>query len=108
MIAMDAILYPAAIHSRHEVLDGDCVPSSPVSMPWYSQRPSGLPTDECHSHKGLTLLYIGIAPKSPPRWTPPKFPNPPRPSPESHERQRRGFHAALRDSGVFACQGAEP
>ena len=34
---------------------------------WFREIPSLVPTDGCVVHDGLTLLYVGIAPKAPPQ-----------------------------------------
>jgi hypothetical protein len=45
----------------------DCVPRSPGVYAWYFRDfPPGVPKGGCVVHYGLTLLYVGIAPKAPP------------------------------------------
>jgi GIY-YIG catalytic domain len=51
--------------SRHEVLAGPCkVPAKPGIYGWYLRDlPAALPLDRCVHRDGLSLLYVGIAPK---------------------------------------------
>ena len=50
------------------MLTMDAVPRSPgVYAWWFREIPSLVPTDGCVVHDGLTLLYVGIAPKAPPQ-----------------------------------------
>jgi hypothetical protein len=61
------LLNPHRVWSRTEVLDDDCVPRSPGVYAWYFRDiPPRVPTGRCIVHNGLTLLYVGIAPKAPP------------------------------------------
>jgi hypothetical protein len=65
---MQPLLNPQRVWSRSDVLDGDCVPRSSGVYAWYFREiPTGVPTDECVKHGDLTLLYVGIAPKEPPK-----------------------------------------
>jgi len=64
----DALLKPIRLWTRDEVLQTACVPKSAGVYAWYFREPpSQVPTDGCIVRDGLTLLYIGIAPKAPPR-----------------------------------------
>ncbi len=62
----DALLRPARIFSRAEVLATPC----PVAGTrgayawWFRTVPDGVPTDGCLLHEGHTLLYVGISPHS--------------------------------------------
>jgi hypothetical protein len=51
--------------SRHQVLAGPCkVPAKPGIYGWYLRDlPAALPLDRCVHRDGLSLLYVGIAPK---------------------------------------------
>lgn len=62
------LLQPEKLWSRAEVLTRPCpVPASPgVYAWWFREIPPGLVTQECLTHEGLTLLYVGISPKRPP------------------------------------------
>jgi hypothetical protein len=65
---MQSLLNPQRVWSRIEVLDDDCVPRSPGVYAWYFRDlPPGVPTIDCVKHTDLTLLYVGIAPKEPPK-----------------------------------------
>jgi hypothetical protein len=63
-----ALLNPARLWTRAEVLDSPGpVPCSPGIYAWYFRKvPPGVPVDGCLTCEGLTLLYVGIAPKHPP------------------------------------------
>ncbi len=63
------LLAPARLCSRAEVLASPSpVPREPGVYAWYFRDiPSGVPTADCHCCGDLTLLYIGIAPKAPPK-----------------------------------------
>jgi hypothetical protein len=60
---------PARVFSRQEVL----VRPSPVPAAdgvygwWFRRLPPLVVADGCCQHQGLTLLYVGISPKRPPR-----------------------------------------
>jgi len=64
----DALLSPARLWGRAEVLVGDCpVPREPGVYAWYFRAiPPGVPTDGCITTGDATLLYVGISPKRPP------------------------------------------
>ena len=64
-----SLLDPERLWSRAEVLARPCpVPSVPGVYAWYFREvPAGVPTDGCVQHHDLTLLYVGIAPKQPPK-----------------------------------------
>jgi hypothetical protein len=65
---MQSLLNPQRVWSRTEVLDDDCVPRSPGVYAWYFRDiPPGVPTNDCVKHNQLTLLYVGIAPREPPK-----------------------------------------
>lgn len=63
------LLNPAKLWSREAVLARACpVPKDPGVYAWYSREaPLGVPTEECRKYGAYTLLYVGIAPKAPPR-----------------------------------------
>ncbi|MFB1498000.1 MAG: GIY-YIG nuclease family protein [Thiocapsa sp. N5-Cardenillas] len=63
------MLAPARLWSRAEVLASPSpVPREPGVYAWYFRDvPPGVPTADCHRCGDLTLLYIGIAPKAPPK-----------------------------------------
>lgn len=63
------LLAPARLWSRAEVLASPSpVPREPGVYAWYFRYiPLGVPTFDCHRCGDLTLLYIGIAPKAPPK-----------------------------------------
>ena len=64
-MSIEALTRPAKLWSRTDVLGNDCVPRSPGVYSWYfREAPGGVPTDGCIKHDGLTLLYVGIAPKN--------------------------------------------
>lgn len=54
--------------SRDEVLIRPCpIPKCSGVYSWYFREiPPQVPTEECVQEDGLTLLYVGIAPKAPP------------------------------------------
>jgi hypothetical protein len=44
------------------------LPSEPGVYGWWFRRvPSGVPVEGCRRHDSLTLLYVGISPKAPPK-----------------------------------------
>jgi hypothetical protein len=61
------LLRPLKVWSRTEVLARPSpIPASPgVYAWWFREIPPGLTTDQCLTHRGLTLLYVGISPKRP-------------------------------------------
>jgi hypothetical protein len=65
---MDALLNPARVWTRSEVLARPCpVPREAGVYAWYFvSPPPGVPVDGCHVHQGMHLLYVGISPKKPP------------------------------------------
>jgi hypothetical protein len=61
-----AVLGPARVWSRAGVLTTDAVPRrSGVYAWWFRAIPPTVPVDGCIIQEGLTLLYVGIAPKAP-------------------------------------------
>jgi hypothetical protein len=66
---MNPILQPDRFWSRAEVLANPSpVPRQPGVYGWYFKSiPLGIPTANCRSQDGLTLLYTGTAPKAPPQ-----------------------------------------
>ena len=64
MAPFDPLLYPSKLWSSPEVLAKPCpVPIAAGIYAWYFRAiPPDVPTDDCHRHDGLTLLYAGIAP----------------------------------------------
>lgn len=63
---IDGILNPKRLWSRAEILGRPCpVPRMPGAYGWYFKEiPPRVPTEGCITWNGLTLLYIGISPKS--------------------------------------------
>ena len=61
------LLQPQKVWFRAEVLTSPSpIPASPgVYAWWFKEIPPGLTTDQCLTHQGLTLLYVGISPKRP-------------------------------------------
>jgi hypothetical protein len=59
------LLHPTRVWARTEVLDpARPVPKEPGVYAWYFKAPpDGVPTVACHQWQGLTLLYVGIAPR---------------------------------------------
>jgi len=48
--------------------DSSIVPEKPGVYAWYfRQIPPLVPTERCHTFKGLPILYVGIAPRKPPK-----------------------------------------
>ncbi len=63
--SLQALLAPAKLGSRSEVLDHrpSLVPAASGIYAWYFQNiPKCVPTEGCHRHDGPVLLYVGIAP----------------------------------------------
>jgi hypothetical protein len=62
------LVEPVRLWSREEVLARPCpVPSELGVYAWYFRTlPPSVPVEGCIQHSGLTLLYLGIAPKAPP------------------------------------------
>jgi hypothetical protein len=67
--AADALLHPAHLFSRSEVLGPpSAVPQSPGVYAWYfAEVPGEVDAADCHVHNGRTLLYVGISPTAPPQ-----------------------------------------
>ena len=63
------LLVPRKLWSREEVLSQPSpAPKKPGVYAWYFRAaPVGVPTSDCHRHDCFTLLYVGIAPKAPPK-----------------------------------------
>ncbi len=63
------ITSPQKLLSRDEVFVRNCpVPKAPGVYGWYFREiPPGVPTDHCITHQDLSLLYVGISPKKPPK-----------------------------------------
>ena len=63
------LLAPTKLWSREEVLSRPSpVPKQPGVYAWYFRTaPGGAPTSDCHRQGELTLMYVGIAPKAPPK-----------------------------------------
>ena len=62
------LLYPERIWSRTECLTRPSpVPAVPGVYAWYFRAAlADVPTEGCHRHGDLTLLYVGISPRRPP------------------------------------------
>ena len=58
---------PARLWSRDEITARSCpVPATPGVYGWYFREiPPLVPTGGCLTHRGLTLLYVGISPRKP-------------------------------------------
>ena len=67
--AIRAFLSPSRLCSRSEVLARPSpIPRVSGLYAWYFRElPLGVPADGCHRWNDLSLLYVGIAPKAPPR-----------------------------------------
>jgi hypothetical protein len=67
--ALAALVDPALVWSRTEVLQRPCpVPAAPGVYGWYfKELPYPIDTNGCVRRGDLTLLYVGISPKAPPR-----------------------------------------
>lgn len=61
---------PEKLYSRDEVLShASPVPRDSGVYGWFFREvPPKVPVDECFEWQGLKLLYIGIAPKAPPKY----------------------------------------
>ena len=66
MSLVELISNPASMHSCDKVLSKPCpVPAKPGVYAWFFKDiPGALPTTDCVTKEGLTLLYIGISPKN--------------------------------------------
>lgn len=65
---IDELLEPERLWSREEVIATrpSPVPKTGGVYAWYfRQIPGAIDTSRCHMHDGMTLLYVGIAPKNP-------------------------------------------
>jgi hypothetical protein len=64
---MDALVWPARLYARDEVLARPCpVPTESGVYAWYFDRaPGTTPLDNAHSVNGWSLLYLGISPRAP-------------------------------------------
>ena len=62
------LLKPRHLFTRQEVLSKPPpVPPRPGVYAWYFREVApGVPIEGCHRHDGLPLLYVSIAPKTPP------------------------------------------
>jgi GIY-YIG catalytic domain-containing protein len=67
--ALAALVDPPRVWSRGEVLQRPCpVPAVPGIYAWYfKELPYPIDTRGCVRRGDLTLLYVGISPKAPPR-----------------------------------------
>jgi hypothetical protein len=62
------LLDPPKVWSRSEALVSGCVPRAAGVYAWYFKTlPPLVPDSGCWVRQGLTLLYVGIAPKEPPQ-----------------------------------------
>ena len=64
------IVSPTRVWSRSEILQkSNCpIPKENGVYGWYFKKlPSKIPTTDCILYDGLTLLYVGISPKPPPK-----------------------------------------
>ena len=66
---LDSIVRPNRVWSRSEILSRPCpVPQEPGVYGWYFQDiPPRVTAADCVVHEYLTLLYVGISPKKPPK-----------------------------------------
>jgi hypothetical protein len=62
-----AITDPVRLWSRDEMTARPCpVPATPGVYGWYFREiPPRVPVEGCVTHRGLTLLYVGISPRKP-------------------------------------------
>lgn len=67
--AVTQLLTPGRLYTRDEVLlRPSPVPRTPGIYAWYfDEPPTGVDIRDCHTIPGGVLLYVGIAPKEPPR-----------------------------------------
>ena len=65
MSLVELITNPAFIHPRETVLSKPCpVPAKAGVYAWFFKDiPGNVPTTDCVTKEGLTLLYVGISPK---------------------------------------------
>jgi hypothetical protein len=63
-MSIKALIKPDILYSRSAVLTKLCpVPQEPGAYAWFfKETPPSVPTDECITKDGLTLLYVGISP----------------------------------------------
>jgi hypothetical protein len=63
------LLEPEVLHTAAEVLvRPSVIPPAPGVYAWYfAELPPRVFTDGCHRYRSMPLLYVGIAPKAPPR-----------------------------------------
>ena len=92
--------FDARMWSRQEVLTTPCVPRRPGVYAYFRDVPPSVPIDGCVVGEGLTLLYGGVAPKTPPT-NGRQSADAVAPSPVSLRRQRLRIDAAT-DVGVLA------
>ena len=66
---MASLLSPPSVWSCTEILSKDCpVPRQPGVYAWFFKKiPPQVPVDGCRLLDNMTLLYVGISPKEPPR-----------------------------------------
>jgi hypothetical protein len=65
---IDDLLEPARLWSREEVIASRTsrVPKSARVYAWYCRQiPGSIDVSRCHTHGGMPMLYVGIAPKKP-------------------------------------------
>lgn len=69
LIECKELLNPRGVCSAERVLEKPCpVPKSSGLYAWFFKEiPPEVPVDKCRESDDLTLLYIGISPKSPPK-----------------------------------------
>lgn len=63
---VDALAEPRELLTRAQAMSAACIPRCAGFYGWYFREvPSDVPTDGCVTCNGATLLYVGIAPRSP-------------------------------------------
>src|SRR3954451_16461270 len=65
---VEDLLSPAKLWRRDEILNArpSPVPNAAGVYAWYfASLPSAIDVSGCHTHHGLPMLYVGIAPKKP-------------------------------------------
>lgn len=65
----ETLIHPCRVYSRPEILEKPCpVPKVSGLYAWYFKEiPPEIPIEHCRKYEDMTLLYIGISPKSPPK-----------------------------------------
>lgn len=74
---LDQLIKPRRLYTREECLERKGpVPKKPGVYAWYfKETPPMVPLENCITHEGLSLRYIGISPSKPPRQGKPSSQN---------------------------------